>query len=428
MGGRNIYPTDIERAASGADGRAGGQRRRRAAGGRRRPAPRVVPRGRGVAARRRSRRRCRGSAKDVTSRVVSAVGVRPAEVVVLRPGSLPKTPSGKLRRAATRALLAARGSAGERSGVVHSGRFAQRRVSRQRVEPVLRGLQAVAQQRLRRVRGQVDRELQLLALRAGEPLEHEVGRVLAARRAADAEADAQVVLRPDRRADRPQPVVAALAAALLEAHDAEPEVQVVVHHHQVRGLRRRSTAAARRPGRRRRSCTSAARRAPRDGRRAGPPARPRSPLCLENRPPPARAASSSTTRTPTLCRVSAYSGPGIAEPDHQCGARRHRISPRRSAAGLAEGGSSTTPAPSVSIEASTCGRGRRGDDVDDQDLGVRAQRGALGQRDVRGVDLGAGGEALDGHLDLLGDARDVRLDLDRVQLLGDQGVRPRPRR
>ena len=50
-----------------------------------------------------------GITKDVTSRVVSAVGVRPAEVVVLRPGSLPKTPSGKLRRAATRALLAARG-------------------------------------------------------------------------------------------------------------------------------------------------------------------------------------------------------------------------------------------------------------------------------------------------------------------------------
>jgi hypothetical protein len=30
--------------------------------------------------------------------------------------------------------------------------------------------------------------------------------------------------------------VAALAAALLEAHDAETEVQVVVHHHQIRGL------------------------------------------------------------------------------------------------------------------------------------------------------------------------------------------------
>ena len=36
---------------------------------------------------------------------VSAVGVRPARVVVLAPGSLPKTPSGKLRRAATAELL-----------------------------------------------------------------------------------------------------------------------------------------------------------------------------------------------------------------------------------------------------------------------------------------------------------------------------------
>jgi fatty-acyl-CoA synthase len=47
----------------------------------------------------------RGIGKDVTSRVVSAVGVRPARVVVLAPGSLPKTPSGKLRRAATAELL-----------------------------------------------------------------------------------------------------------------------------------------------------------------------------------------------------------------------------------------------------------------------------------------------------------------------------------
>ena len=46
--------------------------------------------------------------KDVTARVVSAVGVRPAEVVVVGPGSLPKTPSGKLRRSATRALLTPR--------------------------------------------------------------------------------------------------------------------------------------------------------------------------------------------------------------------------------------------------------------------------------------------------------------------------------
>jgi fatty-acyl-CoA synthase len=106
MGGRNIYPTDIERAAAGADDvRAGnavavrldaGDERHResflvAVESRRAAEPDAV----------------RGIRKDVTSRVVSAVGVRPADVVVLGPGTLPKTPSGKLRRAATRALLAA---------------------------------------------------------------------------------------------------------------------------------------------------------------------------------------------------------------------------------------------------------------------------------------------------------------------------------
>ena len=36
-----------------------------------------------------------GIAKDVTSRVVSAVGVRPAEVVVLRPGQPAQDPVGE---------------------------------------------------------------------------------------------------------------------------------------------------------------------------------------------------------------------------------------------------------------------------------------------------------------------------------------------
>ena len=142
-------------------------------------------------------------------------------------------------------------------------------------------------------------------------------------------------------------------------------------------------------------------------------------LCLENRPPPARAASSSTTRKPTLCRVSAYSGPGLPSPTTRAGP---------GATGQASSSESerpppTTPAPSsVRCAASTCAVGRRRDDVHDEDLGVRAQGGALGQRDVRGVDLGAEGEALDRDLDLLGDVRDVRLDLDRVQLLVDQGA------
>jgi fatty-acyl-CoA synthase len=107
MGGRNIYPTDIERAASGADGVRAGNAvavRLEADGARHRESFLVA-----VESRHSEPEAVQGIAKDVTSRVVSAVGVRPAEVVVLRPGSLPKTPSGKLRRAATRALLAARG-------------------------------------------------------------------------------------------------------------------------------------------------------------------------------------------------------------------------------------------------------------------------------------------------------------------------------
>ncbi|MDT7579395.1 MAG: fatty-acyl-CoA synthase [Pseudonocardiales bacterium] len=109
MGGRNIYPTDIERAASAADDVRAGNAvavRLEADDDRHRESFLVA-----VESRRAGEPEAvRVIRKDVTSRVVSAVGVRPAEVVVLGPGSLPKTPSGKLRRAATRALLvAARG-------------------------------------------------------------------------------------------------------------------------------------------------------------------------------------------------------------------------------------------------------------------------------------------------------------------------------
>ena len=94
MGGRNIYPTDIERAASGADGVRAGNAvavRLEADGARHRESFLVA-----VESRRATEpEAAQGIAKDVTSRVVSAVGVRPAEVVVLRPGSLPKTPVGE---------------------------------------------------------------------------------------------------------------------------------------------------------------------------------------------------------------------------------------------------------------------------------------------------------------------------------------------
>jgi fatty-acyl-CoA synthase len=106
MGGRNIYPTDIERAAAAADDvRAGNAVAVRigAGEGRHRESFLVA-----VESRRAGDPEAEAAIrKDVTRRVVSAVGVRPAEVVVLGPGSLPKTPSGKLRRSATGDLLRA---------------------------------------------------------------------------------------------------------------------------------------------------------------------------------------------------------------------------------------------------------------------------------------------------------------------------------
>jgi fatty-acyl-CoA synthase len=107
MGGRNIYPTDIERAAAGADGVRAGNAvavRLEAGEGRHRESFLVA-----VESRRTGDAEAeRAIRKDVTAHVFSVVGVRPAEVVVLPPGSLPKTPSGKLRRAATGDLLRVR--------------------------------------------------------------------------------------------------------------------------------------------------------------------------------------------------------------------------------------------------------------------------------------------------------------------------------
>jgi fatty-acyl-CoA synthase len=109
MAGRNIYPTDIERAAAVADHvRAGNAVAvRQFAGsdaGRHRESFVVAVESR-KAGDSEAEQLIR---KEVTARVVSAVGVRPADVVVLGPGTLPKTPSGKLRRTATGELLRAR--------------------------------------------------------------------------------------------------------------------------------------------------------------------------------------------------------------------------------------------------------------------------------------------------------------------------------
>ncbi|HKR49177.1 MAG TPA: fatty acyl-AMP ligase, partial [Pseudonocardiaceae bacterium] len=96
MGGRNVYPTDIERAAGLVDGvRPGNVAAVRLDAGARRESFAVAV---------ESNRAGDPDAerilrKEVTSRVVDAVGLRPGAVVVLPPAALPKTPSGKLRRA-----------------------------------------------------------------------------------------------------------------------------------------------------------------------------------------------------------------------------------------------------------------------------------------------------------------------------------------
>jgi fatty-acyl-CoA synthase len=102
MGGRNVYPVDVERAACEVDGvRAGNAAAVRLDAGSRRERFAVVLESR-VAGDEEAEKVLR---KQVAARVVDEVGVRPAAVVVLAPGNLPKTPSGKLRRAATAAFV-----------------------------------------------------------------------------------------------------------------------------------------------------------------------------------------------------------------------------------------------------------------------------------------------------------------------------------
>ena len=102
MGGRNIYPTDVERAAQAVSGvRAGNAIAVRIDAGTRRERYAIV-----LESTLAGTDEERTLAKEVTARVTDAVGVRPFSVLVLSPGSLPKTPSGKVKRAATASTYA----------------------------------------------------------------------------------------------------------------------------------------------------------------------------------------------------------------------------------------------------------------------------------------------------------------------------------
>ncbi len=105
MGGRNLYPTDIERAATSVEGvRAGNAVAVRIDAGSRRERFAVVLESKLAG----DAEAEKNLVKQVSARVRDAVDMRPYAVVVLPAGSLPKTPSGKVKRAATATQFADR--------------------------------------------------------------------------------------------------------------------------------------------------------------------------------------------------------------------------------------------------------------------------------------------------------------------------------
>ncbi|MCV7240373.1 fatty acyl-AMP ligase [Mycolicibacterium celeriflavum] len=102
MAGRNIYPTDIERAASRVDGvRPGCAVAVRLDAGLSRETFAVAVECKNFADPHEVRR----VERQVAHEVFAEVDVRPRNVVVLEPGMIPKTPSGKLRRAHALSLV-----------------------------------------------------------------------------------------------------------------------------------------------------------------------------------------------------------------------------------------------------------------------------------------------------------------------------------
>lgn len=102
MAGRNIYPTDIERAASRVPGvRPGCAVAVRLDAGRSRETFAVAVECKDF----RDDAQVRRVERQVAHEVFAEVDVRPRNVVVLAPGTIPKTPSGKLRRAYALSLV-----------------------------------------------------------------------------------------------------------------------------------------------------------------------------------------------------------------------------------------------------------------------------------------------------------------------------------
>ncbi len=99
VAGRNLFPVEIERAAASVDGvRRGGVVAVARGEGSARPGLVVIAEHRGAQELSEVR-------AAISSAVASECGVRPTDVVLVEPGSMPRTTSGKLRRLAARALV-----------------------------------------------------------------------------------------------------------------------------------------------------------------------------------------------------------------------------------------------------------------------------------------------------------------------------------
>jgi fatty-acyl-CoA synthase len=102
MAGRKIYPTDIERAATRVSGvQPGGAAAVRLNAGLHRETFAVAVESKAW----QDAGEVRRIERQVAHEVIAEVDMRPRNVVVLEPGTIPKTPSGKLRRAHALALV-----------------------------------------------------------------------------------------------------------------------------------------------------------------------------------------------------------------------------------------------------------------------------------------------------------------------------------
>jgi fatty-acyl-CoA synthase len=102
MAGRKIYPTDIERAATRVSGvQPGGAAAVRLNAGLHRETFAVAVESKAW----QDAAEVRRIERQVAHEVIAEVDMRPRNVVVLEPGTIPKTPSGKLRRAHALALV-----------------------------------------------------------------------------------------------------------------------------------------------------------------------------------------------------------------------------------------------------------------------------------------------------------------------------------